>query len=139
MCYLEQKSEENIRAAEHLIAQGCYTSSIHCSYYACIQRMLNFFYAIKNYDKAGVDADAQAITSITRKGLHEAYIEMIGKEFSNKNRARDKADFMNRISALKKERTKSDYFNLALYPKPKSEEVLKKSREVVLLIKKLEL
>ncbi|WP_320051960.1 HEPN domain-containing protein [uncultured Acetobacteroides sp.] len=135
MSFLLQKSEENIKSAEHLIAQGCYTSSIHCSYYACIQRMLNIFYTVKGYDHKTLKGITDKIGG---KGLHEKYINLLLCEFSTKKLNKEKADFLIRIETLRQKRNNADYFNKALLTRQESEEVLRKTKEVVTLIKTLE-
>jgi uncharacterized protein (UPF0332 family) len=136
MSYLLQKSQENIISAEHLIAQGCYTSSIHCSYYACIQRMLNIFYTVKGYDNKKLKGITDKI--LGKKGIHEKYIDLLLIEFSTKKLNKEKTDFLIRIETLRKTRNKADYFNRVLSTKQESEDVLRKTKEVVTLIKTLE-
>ena len=44
MSEIKNKSEQNLKMARLSIDKACYATSVHCSYYACVQFMIYVLY-----------------------------------------------------------------------------------------------
>lgn len=93
-----QKSQNNDTASGILIGNGLYATSVHCSYYRCLQHMMHL--------------QKQRFTTNIREdwsqGSHNDLINRVGKEIRLKD-ATASVNFNNDILKLKKLRNKADY------------------------------
>jgi hypothetical protein len=111
------KSDLNLDAAERLKnnPNNHYSSSIHCSYYSCYQRLLDILYRILGYSEASFKQefnDFKARQPIGQPiGPHDYMIQFFWDHLSTKSHE-DAKDFRNNILLLKKLRTDSDYKDL---------------------------
>lgn len=119
--FLLKKSEQNIEAAELLISNKFYASSVHCSYYSCLQLMT---YIVLTED---VMTESQLEKS---KRSHEDLIT-ITYDF-----LRERTDdfyesrqIKNKISDAKGSRKRADYQNSEI-DLVMSEKVFKEMKEV---------
>lgn len=125
-----EKSGFNTDAAELLIVKGWHASSVHCSYYACLQ-FLKF--TLKNYLKQSYEyIEAECLNSTL--GTHGYIINSILTEFRRKADQRTHKEVKRLIGDLKQFRTDSDYFNIEITIN-ESEKSLKISKQIITEIK----
>ena len=108
MSKLKQKSEFNIDAANLLIKEAYYASSIHCSYYSCFQLMkftINDFF--------GIDYEAQSVEiSTSGQHTHQYVINFVSNELKRFVGIGESQSFKRTIKDLKQLREESDYENI---------------------------
>ncbi|WP_299576673.1 hypothetical protein [uncultured Sunxiuqinia sp.] len=130
---LLKKSEENIYSANLLIDNERYSSSVHCSYYACYQRLMNLISVEYGYDYEDINKEMREYN----KALHPT--KKIGShDFLIKNKLndlvrREKIDdhrLVNDLMILKTFRHKSDYKNVEI-SQEESRKALELSKEVI--------
>jgi hypothetical protein len=104
--HLEDKSEQNLKAAENLKDSKFHASSVHCSYYSLVQRCSVIFCKENN-------KKPNQIIGICKKqkiGVHVFLMEEIMKLLQLKGKSEDEARaFQAKFEDLKKFRNKSDY------------------------------
>ena len=135
MDYLYKKFEFNIVAAELLIENNLYDSSVHCSYYGCYQL---FKYKIKTIDNVSYEALKQRIDSTNRSSSHSFMIDEIVikvKELIKDNS--EIRNFRRKINELKQLRLSSDYEDIQ-FDSVKSNKALAIAKEIVFITKKLQ-
>lgn len=109
MSVLKSKSIESIAAAEILLKQNHANSSVHCSYYSCVQLMLHLLR--NHFGKTELAIKDEGIEGgKNENGYHNWLLNYIFKEFVTLD-PRDAAKFNGIISALKKQRRIADYQN----------------------------
>jgi hypothetical protein len=121
---LKIKSEENLKLAQKIVTSKnrFYASSIHCSYYSCVQLMLHILRI--DLGKSDDDVHKESIEgSKNENGFHNWLITIIAREFFRRN-PKKASEFNNRIGELKGVRVKADYQN-SLIKEPKAKEALK--------------
>jgi hypothetical protein len=97
MSNLLKKSRDNHTASGILIDNGLHSTSVHCSYYRCVQHMLH----IINEHFADERQDWSA-------GSHNYLIKRVGSALKERD-DRKATSFNNDIQRLKKLRVKADY------------------------------
>lgn len=126
MSHLKKKSENNIKAAKKLILEELHSSSVHCSYYACLQ-FIKYVYI-----------DDETFTSDSQEKDHSSHvvsIKKISNEVYNKtNNKEDKRYIQNTLFDLKKKRTEADYDEVEI-TKDNAEGALRKAEQVLYAIK----
>lgn len=109
MSVLKSKSQESIAAAEILLKQNHANSSIHCSYYSCVQLMLHLLR--KHFGKTELAIKSEGIKGAKNdNGYHNWLLNSIFKEFVRLD-GTDAAKFNGIIQILKKQRAAADYEN----------------------------
>lgn len=97
---MNKKSEENILAAEVLIHEGYYNSSIHCSYYALFQYMKYIL------NSRGLCSYAVQDQKTNAHGSHNNILEELKGHIKDAALSRKVRDS---FRSLKKQRTIADY------------------------------
>lgn len=107
------KSELSLDAAEKLKnnPNHHHSSSIHCSYYSCYQRLLHVLYKVLNYSREQVDDEFRLFKLKQDGGTHEFMIHLFWRKISSRN-IEDGQNFKNEIISLRKLRTESDYLEV---------------------------
>jgi hypothetical protein len=109
MSFWSIKSQQNETAAQLLRDNGLYASSIHCSYYRCIQLMVHLL-VNKNYiTKEELDESTDG-----GKSSHNFLISKIALTLYKKNQNTKANDFKRTITSLRLNRTDADYKNLEI-------------------------
>lgn len=100
------KSEQNLNAATKLIELELNASSIHCSYYSCLQRMLY----IKT-EKLGEQPETLLKRAKAEDtGSHNIITNEIKQAISSKNsNYSEQQAFSNTLALLKRNRIEADY------------------------------
>jgi len=130
MTKLKEKSEFNIKAAELLIEETYYASSVHCSYYSCFQ-LLKF--VIKDFFKVDYETLSTNI-SLSSKSSHQYIIDFIAGEIMNLSNRVESRKFKHNINDLKHYRLESDYENIEVNIE-KGKKALSKAQEIRTYIK----
>lgn len=99
-----EKTKQNINAAQALLAQNYYASSVHCAFYACVQTLLHVLFVKLKYDKTKFINDIQQ----KKTGTHVHAFSLIEDEMK-KARHPDIHWFRTNFTNLKKIRIKADY------------------------------
>jgi hypothetical protein len=113
---LFEKSQQNLTSAEVLHKEGFHASSVHCSYYACVQQMLHIVLKQQGvYESATPEKDEQYIHSTMfqgteKSGFHVNLIRNISERFP-KDKFAMRSQFDDQIRQLKTKRRDADYFN----------------------------
>ncbi len=111
MSYLQQKSLFNQDAAELLIKNHMYASSVHCSYYSCFQ-FLKF--TLKNYtatDYSTIELNCKT----SPLGTHGYIINGILNEYRKvETNNREYSRIKRFLTDLKEFRITSDYYNVEI-------------------------
>lgn len=134
---LLKKSEENFYAASLLIGHRLFAPSIHCSYYACFQRLKNVVAKAYHcgYDDLRIEQQEHIDTTGKSIGSHEFLINF---KLSNLLRRENMEHrVINEINQIKLFRHKSDYENVQTGER-QATMVLKKSEFVLDELKELE-
>ncbi len=140
MSELLKKSAENIQSASLLIDNKLYAPSIHCSYYACFQKLKNLIAEAYHSDYTELDNELRDLNDKFRRenkkviATHEFYI---GYKLDHLIR-REGADhrLINKLNDLKTYRNKSDYENIPVKPEI-SKNVFSLSQKVIQELNKL--
>lgn len=108
------KANFNRKAAEMLFNNEIYCSTIHCSYYQCVQIMAHIMNHILNYEKGNYDLQTKADEKSTHKFIIDHIFSNIRKKIENAPRLKHqelKASLreFSKINELKVLRVKSDY------------------------------
>lgn len=116
------KSEENIKSAELLIKYEMYSSSIHCSYYSLVQRMLCFIEPDFGTDSSEGD------------NAHITLLNNCAKSLEFKSLSREIiSDFKSQVNQLKRTRRSSDYKE-KIFSKDESEQALQLSKKTQIVL-----
>lgn len=110
MSKLKEKSLFNIAAAELLISNNLYCSSVHCSYYSCFQLMK---FAIKDFFGINYDTLRDQVAQSPRN-THRYIIDYIEGEISKNIGLKEARQFKHKIKDLKAFREESDYENIEI-------------------------
>jgi len=100
----KEKSNQNLLSARHLIKKKIYCSSVHCSFYSCLQTMFHFLFTKKKI----------SLHEFIAKGKHNGIsshiqaFKLIGNEIANCD-FRDYKWFQKQYPELKRLREKADY------------------------------
>lgn len=104
---IRAKSNENIEAANLLVNNRLFASSIHCAYYSCFQLskyVLNYFCNCEYDNQDTKDSDS-----------HKYVINKLCDNLNNKNRF-SKIDYLDNINRLRRLRNKADYTDSIITP-----------------------
>lgn len=109
MSELKLKASENFKSSDLLIRTGLLASSVHCSYYSCIQNMLHILRSDFNKSEEQIDRESKA-GSQDESGFHNWIINFYTREFFKRNfeEGREFSSFMGQLKGF---RIKSDYKN----------------------------
>jgi uncharacterized protein (UPF0332 family) len=133
----KEKSEESLKAAQVLINKKLFNSSVHCSYYACVQ-LLNYILeysedsAVKTVKaqrpKKETEEDEKDETAKKGQDSHiflitNFYKLLLGLKAVSQYGAYTANDFSKDMGNLRKYRTKADYKEVDI-SKEKAEECL---------------
>lgn len=109
MSFLKEKSKSNKDAAELLQKSNMFVSSVHCSYYCCLQLMKHLVAV-----KLGITYENQENEiKHTNSKAHVYVINKIGTP-SNIKDPLDRREFIANINQLKDLRVESDYKNISI-------------------------
>lgn len=101
VCFtMKNKANSSLIAAQILINNGQYNSSIHCSYYAVFQYMKHI---LANTEKNAIPYEIQ---NEPRTESHDYIIDEIKYRINSSNKGRD---FAQQVRVLKSYRTTADY------------------------------
>ncbi|WP_338762030.1 HEPN domain-containing protein [Bernardetia sp. ABR2-2B] len=100
MSHLKKKSKDNLKAAQKLIDEGFYASSIHCSYYSCLQ-FIKFIYI--------EDEDFITDCNNKEKNSHNIIINKVLDEICEKADYKEEIRINKFLQDLKKTRVDADY------------------------------
>lgn len=106
------KSKNNIKAAELLIRNSLYSSSVHCSYYSNVQLMLHVLFTDFNKSENEIESESKQ-GSIDEKGYHNWLKNTITRELLTRDFMIVR-DFNNLFGQLKALRVKGDYKNIII-------------------------
>ena len=126
-----EKTKQNINAAQVLLGQSHYASSVHCAFYACLQTLFHVLFVQLKHDKR------QFINAMQRKktGTHQQVSDLIETEIKKKSEE-DSIWFKQNFSALKTLRVKADYDEVPI-SQTEGYDALSKTNAINNLIKKL--
>jgi len=138
MTILLEKSKQNIRAASMLIDNELYASSVHCSYYACFQRLKKLIADAYICDYSDLDVEHRKLNkSGSGKrmiGSHEFYINY--KLLNLVKRENKEHRLVNELNDIKRFRKQADYDNISIDLNT-SQNVFKKSNVIIDKLEKL--
>lgn len=115
MTILQTKSLISIESATILHDKMYYSSSVHCSYYSCVQLMKHILLHVLNKTEGDLKDKMDEYNRDNPKfkmGSHEFYIGAIATHL--KTNKLDVVTFTSKIFKLKKDRTDADYLELAI-------------------------
>lgn len=105
MGILENKSNENHAAGLILINQNHFSSSVHCSYYSCIQLMKHIL--LFNGEKT--EEELYVMQKSTNQNLHEFLINHFIRQLRQNNVYNIYRNSIGKLAELKVLRNDSDY------------------------------
>jgi len=108
MTILLNKSKESIEASEFLKNENLFASSVHCSYYSCIQLMRHILFNIQNEDENTFDNGQ----NINQAGSHNYLLSILTNDL--KNHEIDIRTFRNQFRNIKDLRKNADYKQLVI-------------------------
>jgi len=97
-----KKSDDSFKSTNKLIAESLYNTSVHCSYYSCIQMALHIINNKIGMSIADIDAGTNS------KGSHNWVIGIITQSLQSSKR-REARKFNDSIQELKRQRVIADY------------------------------
>lgn len=109
MSHLLSKSGLNYKSAEFLHSKNLYCSSVHCSYYSCVQLMLHILRSDLGKTDSDIDEESRQGAK-DEEGFHNWLRNTILRQFFLKN-AEAGREFNNFIGTLAGFRVKADYKN----------------------------
>ncbi|UPK66585.1 HEPN domain-containing protein [Chitinophaga filiformis] len=100
----KEKSNQNLLSARYLIKKKTYCSSVHCSFYSCLQTMFHVLFTKKKIIKT------EFIAKSKHNGIssHIQAFKLIGNEIASSD-FRDYKWFQKQYPELKHLREKADY------------------------------
>lgn len=107
MSLLLHKSNENCRSSELLIEQSFYSSSVHCSYYSCVQLMI---YILINKEGKS-EEDIKTEQENVGKNFHVYLINTFITKLRNDRTYHYYRNTIGKLTELKILRVKADYKN----------------------------
>lgn len=105
MSILENKSNENQAAGLILINQNHFSSSVHCSYYSCIQLMKH----ILLFSEEKTEEELFSMQKSASQNLHEFLINYFIRQLRENNVYSLYRDSIGKLGELKVLRNNSDY------------------------------
>jgi hypothetical protein len=132
MGVLKDKSSESFSSATYLIAKGAFCSSIHCSYYSCIQFILDLFY--ENFKLSERQLSDEYWNEKNKGGgeggLHVFYITKLTETIYHKIGGTESSELNEQLNSLRIKRNKADYSRTAIGEK-ESNKSLKKAETIL--------
>lgn len=117
MGVLKDKSELSFKTAGFLIQEKYYNPSIHCSYYSCIQLMLDFFHEKLKISEKALESEARNFMNTNHKGHHMFYFKKMRDSLVAKGATPLEINsWHNDLSQLKEKREQSDYSRITCVP-----------------------
>ena len=110
MSILLEKSKQNYNASEILIKNNYHASSVHCSYYSCVQLMIHLLLTKLGYSQETIDEACK----IEKKGSHQFAINTLNKKMISMNIRFDSSKFDREIKKLKNFREQADYHEIEI-------------------------
>ena len=110
MGILENKSNENHAAGLILINQNHFSSSVHCSYYSCIQLMKHIL--LSNGGKT--EEELYVMQKSTNQNLHEFLINHFIRQLRQNNVYHTYRNSIGKLAELKVLRNDSDYKEITI-------------------------
>ena len=110
MSILENKSNENHAAGLILINQNHFSSSVHCSYYSCIQLMKH----ILLFNEGKTEEELFAMQKSASQNLHEFLINHFISQLRENNVYTLYRDSIGKLGQLKVLRNNSDYKEIVI-------------------------
>lgn len=107
---LLEKSKESIESAWFLIGEGKNASSIHCSYYSCIQIIRHILLHVHKKTEATIKVESKAFSG----GSHEYLIDCVVKDLNK--RGYNTSRLYTNLYLLKRMRTEADYLDINITP-----------------------
>lgn len=105
---------QNIEAAEVLIVEHMYASSIHCSYYGCFQRIK---YTLKTYVPFPSYEDLEVSVKLKGVDSHRQLFKYLLKKYRVKGKTgTDVLRLVTQFNDIKLARKKSDYSDFEITP-----------------------
>jgi len=104
MSGFKEKSSQSSAAADHLIKSALFSSSVHCSYYSCVQNLLHILFNKLNLDQKQFQSDARN----NNKGTHKWAADVIGIQIAKKS-VKDYKWFQREFGELRALREVADY------------------------------
>ncbi|WP_375560488.1 hypothetical protein ACE193_22795 [Bernardetia sp. OM2101] len=109
MSEIESKSEQNLRMARLSIEKACYATSIHCSYYACVQFMTHLLYDYYEKSDEEISIQQKQISKELAGGFHVWIINFFVIKLLPFEGGKIARDFSSDATQLKKWRVFADY------------------------------
>lgn len=138
MGVLKEKSGESFNAARVLMDGRLHNSSIHCSYYSCIQLILDIFYE-KQHETAKSLKEGAYKHRVKHQGshgldsgVHAFYVQKMREILTQKKDVTEELvnGWHNDLIQLKAARTQSDYGRIPCVPNAASE-AFKKAKRIL--------
>lgn len=105
MSILVVKSEENLSSAKILIANECFNSSVHCSYYSSVQLMIHLLLNRFDFTQEKLASSAKS----ENKGSHVYAKNFLFKKMAEMDKRFKAIDFNRLVGELKNKREQADY------------------------------
>lgn len=99
-----EKTTQNLNSAKILLDQCHYSSSVHCSFYGCLQTAFHTLFVKLNHEKSQFDH----MRRLQKMGTHQYVFNLIKKEIE-KSLKSDYQWFIHNFTKLKKLREQADY------------------------------
>ena len=132
--HLKEKSRNNIECALFLVQEQFFCSSVHCSYYSCIQYIKHLL--LNKFDLTEDDIEnlrkGKEGDEIKRVGLHDA----LHRYMRSKINPESKKIFDREFYALKKARVDAGYLNISIGEKT-AKEAARRAEGFLELLKKV--
>jgi hypothetical protein len=130
MSYLLSKSNINIKSANCLKEEkNYYSSSVHCSYYACVQTAKHILLFDLSYSLSAIFEGMK-----NKKGFHNYYIKEIFNNLKTTSLS-DARNFNSKIRDLRNIRNESDYEDIEIL-QIKSDNAYLKAKEILSILKR---
>ncbi|WP_149697743.1 HEPN domain-containing protein [Chitinophaga sp. CF418] len=127
----KEKSNQNLLSARYLIKKRIYCSSVHCSFYSCLQTMFHFLFIKKKI------AINEFIAKGKQSGIssHIQAFKLIGNEIANSD-FKDYKWFQKQYPELKHLREKADYSDEFIIQE-EVHDALNKANSIISLVNKI--
>ncbi len=109
MSEIKSKSEQNLKMARLSIEKTCYSTSVHCSYYACVQFMIHILYNHFEMSEEQVDKEQKRISKDLEAGFHAWIRHFFVMKLLPMEGGRIAREFSNYATQLKTMRVLADY------------------------------
>jgi hypothetical protein len=104
MSILKKKSYENQNSAQILLSNNLFSSSIHCSYYSCLQLMKHIL-----FEEGLTETELKSRQDASRRNLHEFLINHFIEGLRQNNLYRQYRNSIVKLPDLKYLRVNADY------------------------------